>query len=688
VRLPPAALHRIASVSLNLQGTSIEVPVLDARVAVIGSGAAGLNAAVHLVEAGMDPASIVVITDEWGGGTSYNSGSDKQTYYKLSISGEGTDSPLVMARDLFNGGSMHGDIALTEAAGSIEEFFHLIRLGVDFPRNEHGIYPGYQTDNDTRQRATSVGPYTSREMVEAHAREAARLGIGLLDGHVATRILVDGANGEKRVVGVACLEIAGDKNAQSTITSIRDLPLTIVRATAVVLATGGPANIYASSVYPVNQRCAHGLGIEVGATMQNLSFMQYGIASSKFRWNLSGSFQQVIPAYWVEGDAPGVRAELLHEWLPSIGDIAYQTFLKGYNWPFNPAKCDLAAPNHSSIVDLAVHDAVVRRGKRLFMDFRVNPWDIMKKQFSLADLPAEAKRYLGASNATQAKPIERLAALNPFAINVYKDHGIDLWTEPVEIRVATQHCNGGFTGDINWESPNVRGLFPVGEANGSHGQHRPGGAALNAGQVGGLRIARYLARGESLPDPAGVAIIERAAREQLVPLLARFHVSGKGGATKLLHMQDARAELTCRMAVAGGIVRSADGLLKARDAAKNLVARFEDDVVLETRDALREYLAVRDAAITHHAILAAMVVQFISEPDVHPCYLVALQDSESLHKILTRQCDKHPVSETRPNQILETRVDGLQIAHAWVHARPVPDTEDRFEAALKQWKEA
>jgi succinate dehydrogenase/fumarate reductase flavoprotein subunit len=684
VKLPPAALPRVASVSLNPQGTPIEVPVLDARVAVIGSGAAGLNAAVHVAEAGVDPASIAIITDEWGGGTSYNSGSDKQTYYKLSIAGDGTDSPLVMARDLFNGGSMHGDIALAEAAGSVEEFFHLIRLGVGFPRNEFGVYPGYQTDNDIRQRATSVGPYTSREMVEALAREAARLGIGLLDGHAATRILVDGAKGESSVVGVVCIEIAGNKNAQSTITSIRDLSITIVRTPVVVLATGGPANIYASSVYPVNQRCSHGLGIEAGAAIQNLSFMQYGIASSKFRWNLSGSFQQVIPAYWVEGDAPGVRAELMHDWLPSIGDIAYQTFLKGYNWPFNPAKCDLAAPNHSSIVDLAVHDAVVRRGKRVYMDFRVNPWDLTKEQFPIDDLPSEAKQYLEASNATQATPIERLEALNPFAVDVYADHGIDLQVEAIEIHVATQHCNGGFTGDVNWESTSVRGLYPVGEVNGSHGQHRPGGAALNAGQVGGLRAARHMAYTRARASLESLASIERAAREQLTPTLARLQFGGKGNARNVLDVPAARAEVERRMASAGGIVRSADGLRSARAAARDLVSRFDGAVLVESRAALREYLAVRDAAITHHAILAAMAEQVASEPGVNPCFVVVSKDGEPLRAILGRPGGVHPVIGSRSNRILETRVYGSRIENAWVESRPVPDARDWFEAGLKR----
>ena len=43
-----------------------------------------------------------------------------------------------------------------------------------------------------------------------------------------------------------------------------------------------------------------------------------------------------------------------------------------------------------------------------------------------------------------------------------------------------------------WES-NVKHFFPVGEVCGSHGIYRPGGSALNAGQVGSLRAAEKIA---------------------------------------------------------------------------------------------------------------------------------------------------------------------------------------------------
>ena len=88
-------------------------------------------------------------------------------------------------------------------------------------------------------------------------------------------------------------------------------------------------------------------------------------------------------------------------------------------------------------------------------------------------------------------PIERLHSLNAPAIALYKEHGIDLEKEHLQIAVCAQHNNGGLKANIWWES-DLTHLFPVGEVNGSHGVYRPGGSALNSGQVGSYRAAQYI----------------------------------------------------------------------------------------------------------------------------------------------------------------------------------------------------
>src|SRR5512133_2751933 len=108
------SLLPMESDSLNLDDYIVRIYRLNTLV--IGSGAAALNAAVSLDSCGIK--DIIIATERFGGGTSKNAGSDKQTYYKLSLSGKEPDSATDMARDLFNGKCMHGDIALCEAQGS------------------------------------------------------------------------------------------------------------------------------------------------------------------------------------------------------------------------------------------------------------------------------------------------------------------------------------------------------------------------------------------------------------------------------------------------------------------------------------------------------------------------------------------------------------------------------------------
>ena len=71
---------------------------LTYRTVVVGSGCAGLNAADTLASLGEK--SLLLVTEDMNAGTSRNTGSDKQTYYKLSLSGDEGDSVGALARDL------------------------------------------------------------------------------------------------------------------------------------------------------------------------------------------------------------------------------------------------------------------------------------------------------------------------------------------------------------------------------------------------------------------------------------------------------------------------------------------------------------------------------------------------------------------------------------------------------------
>ena len=130
-------------------------PLYRIQTIVIGSGAAGLNAAVSLYKEGQQ--DIAIVTEGKMMGTSRNTGSDKQTYYKMTTCSGEADSVRQMAQTLFGGEAMDGDLALVEAALSVRGFFHLVDIGVPFPHNGAGEYIGYKTDHDPFRRGDISG---------------------------------------------------------------------------------------------------------------------------------------------------------------------------------------------------------------------------------------------------------------------------------------------------------------------------------------------------------------------------------------------------------------------------------------------------------------------------------------------------------------------------------------------------
>lgn len=523
---------------------------------IIGTGCAGYNAADKLYDLGIR--DIAVVTEGRLMGTSRNTGSDKQTYYKLSLCGGDGDSVRELANTLYSGGGVMGEHALCEASYSTRCFMRLVELGVPFPTNEYGEYAGYKTDHDPRTRATSCGPLTSRYMTEALEKSVLSKNIEIIDFQRVIKIIVE----NNSVIGVAC---ANTKTGE----------ITTIACQNVVLCSGGPAGIYKNVVYPESQHGATGLAIDAGATLSNMEEWQYGIASTNFRWNLSGTYQQVLPRY-VSVDKNGNESEFLYEKLKdeSLGLI----FLKGYQWPFDTKKVE-----GSSKIDILVAQQI-KQGNKVYLDFTKNPKGL-ENGFSV--LPTEAYTYLEKSGALFGTPIERLAKMNIGAIELYKTHGIDIYNEYLEIAVCAQHCNGGVAVDENWQS-SVLGLYVAGEAAGTFGVYRPGGSALNSTQVGSLRAAEHIAKcnrkGGGIP---------------------RFSLPTiKFGKSNLLTIRD---EYQSEMSRVADFDRSTKGMRELFERVNNTYENFFDVAVIENNLQIASLFKLYDMILTQRSTLSAML---------------------------------------------------------------------------------
>lgn len=643
-----------ADQTIIIAGTHINVYTYD--LIIVGSGAAAYNAALTAHRLGERPA---IVTEGRLMGTSRNTGSDKQTYYKLSTSAYKSDCVGEMARDYTAGGSMHGDLALVEAAGSLRAFFNLTSLGVPFPHDVYGEYPGYRTDHDERGRATSCGPYTSKYMTEALEKECQNADLPLYDGYRAVRLLSE--NGIAR--GIVCIsehEVSPDNRAG----------LTVFLSDYVIWATGGASSLYDSSVYPESQTCSLGAPLLAGASAVNLTEAQYGIASVPFRWNLSGSFQQAIPRYF-SVDEDGNEREFLRDTF-SDAELLRAVFRKGYQWPFDPER--LTVGTGSSLVDIAVYHENMA-GRRVFLDYRRDPASLERVGLHRKALGDEVYDYLSNSNALCATPILRLRAINERAYRVCLDHGIDLCNEPLEIHVAAQHMNGGLENDINYENPALRGFFPVGECGGVFGVKRPGGSALNSTQVGSMRAAEYICKKikSTAKTDTSQAVLDRLHDTLLECLVyGELLKSGERSLDRAAVLEERRQAARHHDRVAAFFRHPEEAESFCRDTKKEIDEFFAVHSAADY-SALLELSINYDTLVTRYAVLSAILAYTKDGGSSRGSYLIEGRpeiDTAHRSKVLTTR--------------LVVGAGGIRSSCDFEEVRPIPVIDNWFETVYNE----
>ena len=553
---------------------------------IIGSGAAGFQAALRLYQNG--ERDLAIITENIKSGTSRNTGSDKQTYYKLTLSGNDADSVRNMAEDLFAGQCVDGDQALCEAALSARCFFALTELGVPFPCTEHGEFMGYKTDHDRGRRATSAGPYTSKLMTEDLERSVKEKQSLILDQMQAIQILTY----MNQVKGILCL----DKNIHS------EPAYKIIWCKNVILATGGPAGMYHDSVYPVSQTGSTGMAFEAGASGKNLTEWQFGMASLNPRWNVSGTYMQVLPSFISTDQDGNDEKEFLLDYFNELPDLLSMVFLKGYQWPFDVNKIF----GGSSVIDLLVYQETVLKKRRVFLDYRVNPGNLEKdRDLPYASMIPEAKEYLSQAGACFGTPIERLKHMNEPAILFYQDHHVDLFKERLEIAVCAQHNNGGLSTNHLWET-NLSGLYAIGEVCASHGVTRPGGTALNAGQVGAVRAAEGIFLKKRTHMKEASPSTESGIKERLrIQALDRIRLSEHAEGN--CPLSELWINASKRMSAAAGMIRNQVQMETALKETEDDICQFMQKAKSPSVSQLSLFYKLYDMLLSQKMYLFAML---------------------------------------------------------------------------------
>ncbi|EDM28621.1 putative oxidoreductase protein [Lentisphaera araneosa HTCC2155] len=585
VKMPGGASERQSHQIIEIAG--MQVPVYTTSSLVLGSGAAGLRAAVELKRKNVD---VTVASSAMFGGTSACSGSDKQTLHTAGTSNRGDDF-VKLGQDISSGGGMDKDTAYIEGVDSLRAFNSLQYMGLPLPQDRFGAVLRYQTDHDEVGRATSCGPRTSRLMVKVLCEEAIRLGVDFLKGTTGVQILKSQKNGEEVCSGLIAINRTDETN---------EFGLIVILCDKLILATGGPGELYRDSVYPKNCFGSLGMALEAGVEATNLTESQFGIGTrrTEFPWNLSGTYVQVLP-YIYSLDKDGNEHNFLAEYYRTTQELVSNVFRKGYQWPFHATRM---LDYGSSLVDLAIY-IESQKGRTILMDFNRNPEAVPNEQdFSLERLDDDVRDYLVNNEALQELPIDRLRQMNPLAIELYKMHGHDIGKDPLPFNVSNQHMNGGVDVDI-WSQSSLNSCYAIGEVAGTHGVTRPGGAALNAGQVFGTRCAEHIAsQGAETPEISNLD----QHQETITSVFAELKKAVEDDSQP--SCEEVRDIIQNRMSDKAGFICQRDDVLKALLDTQTLNRKLEKGLSIKTSRHAASYFQWRQTALSAEAVLNCLTL--------------------------------------------------------------------------------
>ena len=405
---------------------------VSADVVVVGSGVAGLTAALHAARAG----SVLLVTK-----VHVDDGSTRWAQGGVAAALGADDSPEDHLQDTLVAGVGLCDVEAvrvlcTEGPDRLRE---LIDLGAAFDRDGAGALSltregGHHRDRIVHAGGDATGAEVQRALVAA---VKAHPGIRLVEHALVLDLLTD-ADG--RAAGVT-LHVLGEGSRDG---------VGAVRARAVVLATGGMGQVYASTTNPsVSTGDGVALALRAGAEVTDLEFVQFHPTSL---WLGAGSTgQQPLVSEAMRGEG-AVLVDLGGERVITTGD--------------HPL-ADLAPRD---VVAKAIHRRMRERGDdHVLLD----------------------ARHLGA---------DLLLARFPTIVARCREAGTDPVTTPVPVAPAAHYASGGVRTDLSGRTT-VPGLYACGEVacTGVHGANRLASNSLLEGLVFAARIGDDLAAG--LPEP-------------------------------------------------------------------------------------------------------------------------------------------------------------------------------------------
>jgi L-aspartate oxidase len=410
-----------------------------ADLVVVGSGVAGLTAALDAAELGL---RVVVVTKDAidAGSTRYAQGGIAVVLG--DVPGDTVEAHV--ADTLAAGAGLSDATAVPEIlADGPAAVARLRARGAVFDSGPDGRLARAREGGHSAFRVVPAGgDATGAEVERALVAATADRRLPLLTGHVAVDALRDERGA---VAGLAVLDDAGRPG--------------VLRAPAVLLASGGYGQLYLSTTNPATATGdGLALALRAGATAADLEFVQFH------------------PTVLYTGPAVG-RRPLVTEAVRGEGGVLLDRAGRRFMVGVHP------------LAELAPRDVVAGAITR-----------------TLAATGADCVHL-------DATAIPGFARRFPTVHAACREAGIDPAREPIPVTPAAHYACGGVVTDLDGRT-SVPGLYAAGEVarTGLHGANRLASNSLLEGLVVGARAARAVAADRNAPRPvAGECLVPSPA---------------------------------------------------------------------------------------------------------------------------------------------------------------------------------
>ncbi|MCI0769346.1 MAG: FAD-binding protein [Chloroflexi bacterium] len=421
-------------------------------VLIVGAGLAGMRAGIESFRNGVDVAIITKVHPVRSHSNAAQGG------INAAMGGEGSDDSWeIHAYDTVKGSDWLGDQDAIEimAREAPQDIYELEHMGVIFARDEYGRLTTRNFGGASRQRTFFVADITGQAILHVMHEQVLKSGMRVYEEwFVLSLMKQDGA-----CVGVVAMDIISGA-------------VEVIRAKAVILATGGIGRVYEPSTNGlICTGDGHALAYRIGAPMMDMEMVQYHPTTLKGNG-----------ALLTEG-ARGEGAYLIN----SEGD----RFMKGYA----PSKMELASRDVVSRSEMTE----IQEGRGVdgcvFLDCR----------------------HLG-----EKLIMERLGQIYELALEFAN---VDMVKDPVPVRPGMHYIMGGVKTDVDGATQ-IPGLYAAGEgANISiHGGNRLGANSLLEtvvfGRRAGAAAAEYAQKSGAHPAAPESDLIE-AQRQKFQMLMDR-----------------------------------------------------------------------------------------------------------------------------------------------------------------------